>query len=86
MSTNAATASSTDWAASGSARISATAPGGRAAASQASMPKDRSMAMGLARWAARARLAAPVPAPASSTVWSASGCGLRAMSSAAIGP
>ena len=55
--------------------ISATAPGGRAAASQASMPKDRSMAMGLAGWAARARLAAPVAAPASGTVWSASGAG-----------
>ncbi len=48
LSTNAATASSTDWAASGSARISATAPGGRVAASQASMPKDRSTAMALA--------------------------------------
>jgi hypothetical protein len=44
------------------------------------------MAMGLAGWAGRARLAARVPAPASSTVWPASGCGLRAMSSAAIGP
>ena len=86
LSTNAPTLSSTEPSASGRTRISATAHGGRAAASQASMPADRSKAMTRARRALSAELAAPVPAPASSTVRPLREWGLIATSSAAIGP
>ncbi len=86
LSTKAATVSSTEPSASGRARMSATAQGGRVAASQASMPADRSVASTRACCAVRAELAAPVPAPASSTVRPARECGLIATSSAAIGP
>jgi hypothetical protein len=50
------------------------------------MPADKSTASGLARHRRSAALAAPVPAPASSTTRLASGRGLDATSSAAMGP
>ena len=58
----------------------------RLSAFQAGMPNDRSIAMVRERWATRALLAAPVPAPASGTVRPPSGCGQVETSSPAIGP
>jgi|GEM_PF-3865660 len=59
---------------------------GRSREPQASMSKERSIAIVLACWAASAMPTAPVPAPASSTVRPTSGCGLIVTSSAAIRP
>ena len=65
----------TELAASGRARMSATAHGGREAACHSSMPADRSTANGLAPRRRSAALAAPVPAPASSTIGWPAGAG-----------